>query len=108
MKTKITHLLAAGALALAAWFPVAASAEHGHGHGHHGHGHGHDHDWNDHGGDWDDGDWDDHGPRWIGHDSWSPSYGAYVAPGYGYYQKPYQCYAPGYGWYPCPYAGYGY
>ena len=48
MKTKITHLFVAGAIALAAGFPVAASAEHGHGH-----------DWNDRSGNRDDGDCDD-------------------------------------------------
>ena len=37
-----------------------------------------------------------------------PGYGAYVAPRYGYYANPNQCYAPGYGWYPCPYYNYGY
>jgi hypothetical protein len=90
-------------IALAAFFPVAASAD-GHGH-HHGHGHGHH---------WDDDDWDDGGgPRWVAHQGWGgygPSYGAYVAPSYGYYANPYQCFAPEYGWYPCPpnYAGYGY
>jgi hypothetical protein len=103
MKRTITYLAAAGVLALAAFFPVAASAD-GHGH-HHGHGHGHH---------WDDDDWNDGGgASWVGHQGWGgygPSYGAYVAPSYGYYANPYQCFAPGYGWYPCPpnYAGYSY
>jgi hypothetical protein len=51
MKRTFTYLAAAGALALAACFPVVASAGHGHGHhgGHHGyHGGHHGGDWNGH------------------------------------------------------------
>jgi hypothetical protein len=112
MKKTITYLVAAGALALAALFPVAASADdHRHHQGnHHGHHHGYGNHWADNGRDWNDDDWDDHGPSWVGHDSWGgrPGYGVYIAPNYGYYGNPYQCFAPGYGWYPCPYEGYGY
>jgi hypothetical protein len=100
MKRTLTYLAAAGALVLAACFPVVASAGHHHGHGH-GHGHG-----------WDDDDWNDHGPRWVYGRRWGggpyPSYGVSVGPSYGYYADPNQCYAPGYGWYPCPYYNYGY
>ena len=94
MKRTLTYIIAAGALALAACFPVVASAGHGHGHGH----------------DWGDDDGDDHGPSWAGHShgGWYPGYGVYAAPSYGYYANPYQCFAPGYGWYPCPYDEYGY
>ena len=54
MKRTLTYLAAAGALTLAACFPVVASAWHGHGdHGGHG-----GHDRGDHG-------WGGDGPRWA-------------------------------------------
>jgi hypothetical protein len=99
MKRTLTYLAAAGALALAACFPVVASAGHGHGDGHHGHGngrHGHNdgngrHDHNgdgDHRNDWaygrghGDRDWDDdRGPRFA----YSRGYGSGGYPGYGAY-----------------------
>lgn len=129
MRRTLTYLAAAGTLALAACFPVVASADHRHGDGHHGHGndrHGHNdgndrhdhHGDGDHRNDWaygrghgDHDDWDDdRGPRFAygrGYGSgWYPGYGAYAAPRYNY--PPNQCFDPRYGWYPCPYYNYDY
>ena len=101
--TTSTYLAAAGALALAACFPVVALAGGNDWHG----------DWNgrqDHDGNgrngWDygrgHGDWDNQGSRFAygrGYGGgWYPGYGAYVAPRYAYPRK---CFDPVYGWYPC-------
>jgi hypothetical protein len=98
MRTYVTALLAAGALALAMGISEPAHAKHGGWHGGGWHGHGwHGHGWRGWGPGWGWG-W---GPGWGWRGwGWGPGVGIYIGP--GYYGR--RCWSRRYGWVPCRWA----